>query len=268
MLRRFVALNLVLGVASIANADVVISITPQTAGPYAPGSTVTMNVNLSQVNVSAGDPQPIQGLRFIQFDYADSSPELTLGALGGTPQVRRVAWDFSSIVGGSAAYFQDRDLTTAPAKLVTVAFTGTDYPNGDPLNPGTTDGPPCEEICPWNQTMFVLPASGSYRVQTLAVTLPVNLGTYTIDPLNADAVVQGNPTLGAAVQWGFGVHASDPVVSVQPSNTAGGGGLSFDGFGTFFPDGAGGFAYGVPEPATLVLLALGGMAALRRRRTA
>lgn len=277
MLRRLLGLSLVLGMASVANAGVVISITPSTPGPYAPGSTVLMDVRLSQ------DPAGnAAGLRYIQFDFADSTPGLTLGALGGNPQTRRITFDASSITGGLAAYFQDRDLLNdTPPGLVSVAFTGTDFPNGRPDCPScdNADGDPA----PWNSQMFVLPGSGAYRVAGLSVTLPNDLGQYTIDPLNADDVVSGNLNRGAAVSWGFGadrynnvggpgtaadglVDPGDEIVQLQPTATAGAGGLGFDGIGTFFPSTTGGgFEYGIPEPATLALLAIGGLAALRRR---
>lgn len=255
---------------SPAYADVVISITPQTPGPFAPGSMVTMDVFLTQVNIDPADPQPLQGLRLVQFDFADSDTapgELVLGALGGNPQTQRITWDFTSVIAGSAAYFQDRDLLNSPAGLVTVTSTLLNYPNGSTIDPSIGDPEfPCTENCDWNTYMYLLPATGAGRMATLQVTLPNAMGNYEIDPLNADNVTPGNPVLGAAVSWGFGVdEINDPIVLLQLGT-----GLSFDSIGTFYPDPAnpGMFAYGIPEPATLVLLALSGMAALRRSRTA
>lgn len=84
---------------------------------------------------------------------------------------------------------------------------------------------------------------GSNLVSTISVTLPTDPGSYILDVANNQA--PDNNT-GAVFQWDF-------------SNTQ----QAFAGDGTL---GGGQYTFVVPEPATLALLGLGGIAAFRRRR--
>ncbi len=84
---------------------------------------------------------------------------------------------------------------------------------------------------------------GDNLVSTISVTLPTDPGTYILDVANGQA--PDNNT-GANFQWDF-------------DNTQ----QAWAGDGTL---GGGRLAFVVPEPATLALLGLGGIAAFRRRR--
>jgi hypothetical protein len=100
--------------------------------------------------------------------------------------------------------------------------------------------------------MITLHQSVPKKVGELAVTYPLAPGAYLLDILNAD---DPDPNHGAEIQWGFG-SAADPMDSTSPlrANT---GGIT-----------GGQICVGdcIPEPGTLALLGLGGLAVGKRRR--
>lgn len=246
MARSGLALCLGLLVNTVAHAGATITLIPQTAGEtFAPGSTVQMGIFLSQ------DPEgaAFRGLRLVQFDFSQTNPALVLGTATPPP---RVVFNNSLTTNSLGTYFADRELP-----VVSLAYTGTGYPNGNPTDPFFTDED--EGLEPWNTSLIVLPQDGTpIRIANVGVRLPNTVGNYLIDAVNASAT---DPNIGATVVFGFGVNASDPIVTWRAN--ARGADLT-DGRGFFFDAGNGQFAF-VPEPATLALLAVGGLVALRRR---
>jgi len=92
----------------------------------------------------------------------------------------------------------------------------------------------------------ILPEIGALLVGHLRISLPVVTGQYDLDAMNAETADGTN--VGAGVDFGF-EHRTIWI----PDNGLSGGQYTF---------------VVVPEPATLMLLGLGGVAATMRRRTA
>jgi len=102
--------------------------------------------------------------------------------------------------------------------------------------------------------MFRLPASpDALRLGEIDLTLPMAPGDYTLDVLNRDDTNQNN---GAFITFGFGLTPADPVTLWRADGTTPAGALT----------GGNLVLTVVPEPASLSLLALGGLAAAWRRR--
>ncbi len=245
MLKRGLDLCAAIAMTSVAYGGVVIEVLPQDAGPWDPGATVTMDVFLTQ---DAGGFD--RGLRGIQFDFENSDPDLGLAEW--------FTFDYSSVMFG-APYAEFNELPRAS----TVYFLGN-YPNGNPFDPDAAIP------LPWNSFMLVLPEEGQFHIGWIDVTLPMAEGDYTLDVLNAPGYFGPpvNPDVGAWLRYGFGMVDGDPVtnwVPADPDEIAG---------GTFAFGRGGEFGYTsqpgaiVPEPASVVLLAIGVLAGMRRRRGA
>ncbi len=214
MLKRVLVVCLVLGLASVANADAVldISLSPSAngalgAGMYDPGETVTFEVSATQ------DTQAEIGLRLAAMDFSDSDPALTF--------VGDFVWDFSTLMGDFLY-----------AKYL-------DYPTVNVVNSSVTH--------PTN-FILLLPASGggSLSYGTGQVTLPMAMGTYDLDALNADST---NDNTTARIDYDFVTPTTWLANTMPPQITGSVARMTV-----------------VPEPASLALLALGGLAVLRRRR--
>lgn len=262
MLQRALAICAVLGFVTAAHAGLAISLIPQTPGPYNPGQTVNVDVLAQLTPGTPSVPGPVGTtttvrVRLLQFDVSDTSPELSLGVVGHHPLNETFDpdadgvfdpipfWDFSgasACAGNEAAcgdtYFIDGSISD---NILNTTYIGTS-------SSGTK--------------MIVLTQANPKRVGELAITMPNEGGTFSLDVLNAD---ETDINKGAQLNWGFGL-TSDPTDPASPLR-ANGGGITMVVSSLTDPQGRLQFAV-VPEPATLALLGLGGLAAAFRRRNA
>lgn len=228
-----------------ANAGIVVELLPGSPPPNADG---TYNGAESlDVNVRLTSDMTIN-VRLLQFDHTASTPGLVLGRDidNGLPIYEPTAehpfdgvpnfiFDYSTLSApnGYTDFSNLRagtDRRTWPASTVYTGITGA---GGD---------------------FLTLQAGVPFHAGTMPVTLPSAAGTYVLDLLNAS---ETDPNLGTIVAFdapgriGATVWGSINDGDVEVSYASGSGPTSF---------------VVIAEPATLLLLALGGLGALYRRR--
>jgi len=230
-------------VASVAHAGAIIDLAPTQPGPYMPGQQLEIEFLLSQ---EPGGEDIF--LRFLQFDFADTDPALTLE--------EEFRFDYSA----QNACVQDPEqcgIEYAEFPRLTIFGGGIGVVVSNVFLGFSHDA----------NTQIRLPAAGTIGVGSIGVTLPTQPGDYLLDVMNADQV---NANGGARFDFGFGpASGPDPHITWHAyDDEAIAGGM----FTASTTAGAGfQFEYNpipgviTPEPASLVLLALGGMAALGRR---
>ena len=149
------------------------------------------------------------------------------------------AFDYSSITMGDEWYedWPDRPL---PA---TVYFSAAPT---EPLNLG----------------MLVLPESDPLHAASFDLTLPTADGLYVLDLIHAAPGHEDDPNHTFWLYFGFGLDPNDPITIWWPGRS----GASQVGIDSFAI--ADGESVWIPEPTSLSLIVLGGIAALCRRRGA
>lgn len=246
MLRRAFSLCAVLGLVSTANAGVVVTLMPNggTFDLNNPGSltfTVDVLARLTDPTVAPVPGAPAARLRLAQFDIGASSPEIVINPVtmhtGLETGIDITFWDFSTT----------SNCTTSPELCGDNNFIDGSISADDILNATyigqTTSGPRQLSL-----------TTADKRLGQLEITLPAVEGTYILDVLNETAPGDA----GAAFVYGFGTP-TDPTVTNEADSSVPA--LDVTGGRATFTV--------IPEPATLAMLGLGGLAAaFRRRRSA
>lgn len=263
MLRRAFSLCAVLGFASAAHAGVIVTLVPSdpAAGvgqPYGLNEVVHVSV---LARLDAAIPAPAPGnpnarLRLARFDFADTSPELTL-----TPIVTHTDAFESSAVTGKIGFW---DFSTTGACSGDPGACGTGHFIEAQLlldQPSMPDAPTIvyTGLGSSSANQIALSPTADKTIAQFEITMPsvAGDGTFLLDVLNAD---EEDINRGAEFQHGFG-NANDPSRSYRAS-------AGTINYAPGTPSGGLSFAV-VPEPATLAMLGLGGLAAaFRRRRSA
>ena len=196
------------------------------------------NAGLIDIEVVPSMAPPISGMYYAGGETF--SVGLTLADTGaGEIVVRGLQFDFSQ---SDAALTFDAAFNFDGLPFGGLAYTkqaAMDYPSAAFPQPEPPQG---------NMGLLIIPAGGSVYAGQVGVTLPAAPGTYMLDALTVDPTGAGLPT-----NWGAWVrHDFDVPTQIW----AGDGGVT-GGMMSFTV---------IPEPATLALLAIGGVAVLRRRR--
>ena len=227
MLKHGLASVMTMALASAAFADIGVELVVTPGlAQFNPGESV-----LVDMWVTSSEPLRLRGA---QIDWRASSPELNLGS--------KFWFDYSSIGG------VNRATTDGYADFSALA-------QGDPAGPwpaatiwaATTESPGMLE-------MF---AGVPFHLGSLTVTLPTVPGEYTLDLLNLANTHDTN--FGAVIDSGFG-GLGDPITKWASAAE----GVGVDGPITYETGPL--TLIVIPEPATLILLCFGGLAALRCRR--
>ncbi len=216
----------VLAITGVVRAGVVVELVPEPppflGRYYLPDQVVRTEVFIRQ-DPAAED----HFIRYLQFDFSNSHPELGLSL--PVPQARAGIhfWDFESTrLDTGVLYEIDDDLLGSPSSLISVSW---------------------DRPFPLPDLGLILPGNGDpIRIGIIDARMPYFLPEVQLDFLNADA---SDPSLGAELRFGFGTD--------EPPTT----------WRAEFGDIRGGrFTYQIiPEPTTLTLL-VGGVMLIRRRR--
>ena len=213
MVKRGLALCLLLGMASVAQAGAVVTLEPRTPGPYAQGDEIIVDIYMAQ-ELGGAD----RDLRFVQLDFNASNPDAALYVTRthdlpfgtdvrfwkfyGTPDCPvPEPEDQDAATCGGGHYIED-SMGGARAKVLSTAYYFTD-PGNLALN---TDA------------QRRLLADGSpLKLGEFVAQMPMADGCYDIDALNAG---EGNPDIGGAdVRFGFGTDVGGVPITVWRANT-------------------------------------------------
>jgi hypothetical protein len=202
-------------------------------------------------------------LRGAQVDYRASSPELILGQ-----DINAV----NQVIDGIPNFWFDYSPITLGGVLGQGTYPATGIGGFGPSTGNYTDFsnllsganpvpfPPATSYSGSSDIggMLQFDAGVATRLGGIVVTLPDTPGVYTVDLLNSPAGEAPSLNNGMVLDFGFGGSPEDPVTKWSV-NAAPRGDTSISGAPLTLTV--------IPEPATLVLLGLGGIAALRRRRS-
>ena len=214
--------------AAAAHAGVVVELSPMpSSSPGLPkGAYLGGELVSVDVLLTQNPPSDDVFIRFLRFDFDDTDSDLQLSLPVLDDGTGIGFWDFSSTGCGLGCYAIDDDLGGDQPGRISIEWQ-LDFPAPD--------------------FQLTLPGDGSpLLVGTLEVRMPPLLGRYHLDVLNAD---ETDPNFGGELGFGFG--DDDPITTwrAEFGDITGG---TFD------------FSSGIPEPSTLLLLALGAGALLRR----
>jgi len=233
------------------------------SGPFNGGETILVHVMVT--------PSETIRLRGVQVDHRASSPELQLGMDADTVNqpidgVPNFWFDYSSIILSPS--FGDFPVGTYPATGIgpigPTTGSYTDFSN-------LLAGPPGQEVPfpPFTRysgtsdlgDMLEFQQDMATRLGGLVVTLPTEPGQYTVDLLNPPAGEA--PSFNNGMVFGFFCGTIECWSWASAPQVRGGN----DDLLISYGDGGPLTLTVIPEPATLVLLGLGGIAALRRCRS-